>query len=156
MVWCHAALASDRYYSLHSELYLRARQYAEDDEVNGSGEKILTLSHCQAWILISVYELQMTFIPRAWLSIEKASRISLMLGLNRLDGLNQGIKLPMSSPTDWVEKEEHRRVFWMAFCLDQSVNIGTGWPMTIKEDDVYFYFFPSLLGYCDYSLTLTD
>jgi hypothetical protein len=150
MIWCHAALVSDSYYSLHREFYQRARQYAEADEMNGCGEGIMTLSHCQAWILISMYELKMALIPRAWLSIEKASRISLMLGLNRLDGLNHGIKLPIPSPTDWVEKEERRRVFWMAFCLDQSVNIGTGWPMIINEDDVCFFLFPFFRGDCDY------
>ncbi|KAF3400528.1 hypothetical protein DPV78_005064 [Talaromyces pinophilus] len=88
---------SDRYYSLHHDFYQRARQYAEVDEMNwlwGGDNDLISMPSMDSHI--------------------HASRSSLMLGLNRLDGLNHDIKFPMPSPTDWVEKEERRRVFWMA------------------------------------------
>jgi hypothetical protein len=128
MMWCHAALFSDRYYSLHDELYQRARQYAELDKTTGTfGQGVVNLSYCQAWILISIYESRMVFIPRAWVSIDKASRLSSTIGLDQSDGRT-------SPPKDWVEREERRRVFWMAFCIDLYRSIATGRPMATPDD----------------------
>ncbi|KAJ5813643.1 uncharacterized protein N7503_000393 [Penicillium pulvis] len=153
MIWCHASLFCDRYYSFHSEFYQRARQYAEVDETTESfGRGIVTLSHCQAWILMSIYELRMVLIPRAWVSIGKACSLSLIIGLNQLDGPSQSVKLCMPPPKDWVEGEERRRVFWMAFCIDQYASIATGRPMLINETDVC----APLLDYHDLSMALTD
>ncbi|KAJ6003086.1 hypothetical protein N7451_005633 [Penicillium sp. IBT 35674x] len=137
MIWCHAALFCDEYYSFHGEFYQRARKYAELDETTESlGHGIVTLSHCQAWILMSIYELRMVLIPRAWVSIGNASSLSLNIGLNLLDGPSQRVKMCMPSPKDWVEGEERRRVFWMAFCIDQYASIATGRPMLINETDI--------------------
>ncbi|KAJ5560329.1 hypothetical protein N7513_002728, partial [Penicillium frequentans] len=136
MIWCHAALCCDRYYSFHSEFYQCARKYAEVDETTESfGHGIVTLSHCQAWILMSIYELRMVLLPRAWVSVGKASSLSLIIGLNQLDGPSQSVKMCMPPPKDWVEGEERRRVFWMAFCIDQYASIATGRPMLIDETD---------------------
>lgn len=153
MIWCHAALLCDTYYSLHSEFYQRARKYAEIDETTRSfGHGMVTLSHFQAWVLISIYELRMVLIPRAWISIGKASSLSLTIGLNQLDGPSQGVKTCMPPPKDWVEGEERRRVFWMAFCIDQYASIATGRPMLINETDVC----TPLLDWHDLPRALTD
>lgn len=137
MIWCHAALVSDRYYPLHGELYRCALKHAELDEKTESVRQgVVAVSHCQTWILISIYELRMTFIPRAWVSIGKTSRLALTTGLNQMHGPTQGVEMCISPPTDWVEREERRRVFWMAFCIDQYAMVGTGRPSTINETDV--------------------
>ncbi|CAI7665399.1 unnamed protein product [Penicillium pancosmium] len=136
MIWCHAASISDKYYGLHNHFYHRARKYAEMDEMKGFGENIITLSHCQTWILIGSYEFRMIYFPRAWLSVGKAARLALMMGLNRLDGTGLDVKQSMFPPKDWTEREERRRTFWMAFCTDRYASIGTGWPMVIDENDI--------------------
>jgi hypothetical protein len=59
-----------------------------------------------------------------------------MMGLNRLDGSGIDVKQSMLPPKDWTEREERRRVFWMAFCTDRYASIGTGWPLVIDEHDV--------------------
>lgn len=59
-----------------------------------------------------------------------------MLGMHRLDGPDFDLKQILLPPRDWVEKEERRRTFWMAFCMDRYSTIGTGWPMAIDEADV--------------------
>lgn len=46
------------------------------------------------------------------------------------------MKQCLPPPKDWTEREERRRTFWMAFCEDRYVSIGTGWPMTIDERDI--------------------
>ncbi|KAJ5732677.1 Transcription factor [Penicillium malachiteum] len=136
MMWCHAASVSDKYYFLHNHFYQRARKYAESDEMKGFGEAIVTLGHCQTWILIGAYEFRMIYFPRAWLSVGKATRLALMMGLNRLDGTGIDVKQSMLPPKDWTEREERRRVFWMAFCTDRYASIGTGWPLVIDESDI--------------------
>ena len=136
MIWCHAAAVSDKYYFLHHHFYQRARKYAEADEMKGFGESIITLSHCQTWILISTYEFKMIYFPRAWLSVGKAARLALMMGLNRLDGAGLEVKQCLPLQKDWTESEERRRVFWLAFCTDRYASVGTGWPVIIDESDV--------------------
>ena len=136
MIWCHAASVTDKYSSLHSIFYERARKYAELDELEGLGERVVSIAHCQTWVLIGTYEFKMMFLPRAWLSVGKAARLATMLGLCGIDedGLNVKQTLPPSK--DWSEKEERRRVFWMAFCLDRYASVGTGWPVSFDERDV--------------------
>ncbi|KAJ5305042.1 Exosome complex exonuclease dis3 [Penicillium atrosanguineum] len=136
MMWCHAASISDKYFFLHNHFYQRARKYAELDEMKGFGETIISLAHCQTWILIGTYEFRMIYFPRAWLSVGKAARLALMMGLNRLDGAGLDVKQSMLPPKDWTEREERRRVFWFAFCTDRYASIGTGWPLAIDEGDV--------------------
>ncbi|GFF25390.1 uncharacterized transcriptional regulatory protein C530.05 [Aspergillus udagawae] len=136
MTWCHAAAVSEKYSNLHALFYRRARKYAELDEMKGFGESIVSLAHCQTWILISAYEFKMMYFPRAWLSSGKATRLALMMGLNRLDGLGAEVKQSMPPARDWTEKEERRRTFWVAFCVDRYASAGTGWPVIIDEKDV--------------------
>ncbi|KAK5797763.1 hypothetical protein VI817_004054 [Penicillium citrinum] len=136
MIWCHAASVSDKYYGLHNHFYQRARKYTELDEMKGFGENIITLAHCQTWILIGSYEFRMIYFPRAWLSVGKACRLALMMGFNRLDGVGLDVKQSMFPPKDWTEREERRRTFWMAFCTDRYASIGTGWPVVIDENDI--------------------
>ncbi|KNG90830.1 C6 transcription factor Prf [Aspergillus nomiae NRRL 13137] len=136
MIWCHAALVSEKYNPLHPAFYERARKYAEADEMKGYGAGILSLSHAQTWLLITAYEYKMMFFPRAWLSCGKASRLAIMLGLHQLDSPNPQAKQCFMPSTDWVEKEERRRVFWMTFCIDKFATIGTGWPVGVDEAEV--------------------
>ncbi|KAE8375117.1 fungal-specific transcription factor domain-containing protein [Aspergillus bertholletiae] len=136
ITWCQAASVSEKHSNLHALFYQRARKYAELDEMKGLGENILSLPYCQTWLLIGTYEFRMMFFPRAWLSVGKASRLALMLGLNRLDGMGLEVKQSLPPARDWTEKEERRRVFWMAFCVDRFASVGTGWPVLIDERDV--------------------
>ncbi|KAL4881545.1 fungal-specific transcription factor domain-containing protein [Aspergillus karnatakaensis] len=136
IVWCHAAATSEKYSNLHSLFYQRARKYAELDQMKGLGESVLTLAHCQTWLLIGCYEYKMMFFPRAWLSTGVAARLAVMLGLHRLDGDGLEVKQCLPPPRDWTEKEERRRVFWMTFSIDRYASIGTGWPTCIDERDI--------------------
>lgn len=136
IMWCNAASISDKYFFLHNHFYQRARKYAEVDEMKGFGENIVSLAHCQTWIFIGIYEFRMIYFPRAWLSVGKAARLALMLGLNRLDGASLDVKQSILPPKDWTEREERRRVFWGAFATDRYSSVGTGWPLLIDENDI--------------------
>lgn len=136
IMWCHAAMASDKYSFLHEEFYRRARKYAEMDEMKGYGESIISTAHCQCLLLIGTYEFKRMFFPRAWLSVGKAARLALMMSFNRIDAPDHDGKQCSSPPRDFSEKEERRRVFWLSYCADRYASIGTGWPMIIDEKDI--------------------
>jgi hypothetical protein len=135
-IWTLAASISDDHGHIQTHLYHKARKYLEDSEMKGHGEGIISVAACQAWILVTTYEFKLMYFPRAWMSTGRAVRLAQMMGLHRLDGSGLEVKQCLPAPKDWIEREERRRTFWMAFCLDRYASIGTGWPMTIEEKDV--------------------
>jgi Fungal specific transcription factor domain len=137
-IWCMAASVSDKYSALTDHFYRRSRKYAEMDEMRGHGEAIITIAHCQAWVLLSLFDFKNMNFPRAWQGTHRAASLALMMGLNRLDGAGLDVKQCLPPPRDWTEREERRRTYWMCFCADRYASIGTGWPMTIDESDVSF------------------
>ncbi len=74
------------------------------------------------------------------MSVGRAARLALMMGLNRVDGDAVDVKQALPPPRDLTEIEERRRTFWMAYCVDRYASIGTGWPMAIDERDVRLCF----------------
>ena len=70
------------------------------------------------------------------MSVGRAGRMVLMMGLNRVDGVGLDVKQCLPPPRDWTEREERRRTFWMSYAIDRYASIGTGWPMVIDERDV--------------------
>jgi len=136
IMWTLAASVTDKYEALQEHFYQRARKYAQMDEMKGHGESTITLAHCQSWILTCTYEFKAMYFPRAWLSAGRAVRLAQMMQLHRLDGAGLDVKQCLPPPKDWTEREERRRTFWMAYCVDRYASIGTGWPMTIDERDI--------------------
>lgn len=135
-MWALACSVTDKFSSYGEIFYQRARKYAERDEMKSQGEAFLTVGHAQCWILISTYEFKVMYFPRAWMSTGRATRLSQMLGLHRVDGVGLDVKNSLPPANDWTDKEERRRTFWSAYCNDRYNSIGTGWPMLIDERDV--------------------
>jgi hypothetical protein len=135
-MWTHACAVTSKYAAYTEHFYQRSRKYAEQDEMRGHGEGIITLAHCQTWTLLACYEFRMMYFPRAWMSIGRASRLAQMMGLHRQDRLGLDVKQTLPPPRDWTDREERRRTFWMAYCQDRYASIGTGWPMTFDEADI--------------------
>lgn len=142
-MWCMAASVSDTFCGHQDILYRRARKYVELDEMRGQGEGIVSVGHAQTWSLLSMYEFKMMYFPRAWMSVARACRLALMMGLNRMDGVGIDVKQCLLPPKDWTEREERRRAFWMAYCCDRFASVGTGWPMIVDERDVRIGTVPS-------------
>ncbi|KAH0293230.1 hypothetical protein KCU62_g1426, partial [Aureobasidium sp. EXF-3399] len=136
-VWTLGASSHPKYEDMVDTLYRRARHYLERDEMSGVGEKMINIATVQAWQCIAAFEFKMMYFPRAWLSTGRTARLALMMGLHRVDGPNIDVKQCLPPPKDWIEKEERRRLFWMTFAGDRYASIGTGWPMTIDETDIY-------------------
>ncbi|KAK4560456.1 hypothetical protein LTR86_005652 [Recurvomyces mirabilis] len=136
IMWANAAAVTDKYEALQEHFYQRARKYLQQDEMKGHGENMITIAHCQTWLLVATYEFKAMYFPRAWMSSGRGSRMAQMMGLHRMDGAGLDVKQCLPPPKDWTEREERRRTFWMAFAVDRYSSIGTGWPMSIEEGDI--------------------
>lgn len=136
IMWSLSAALLDKYRHLEEYCYREAKRHMQADEMNGYGETSVSVAHCQTWILISHYEIKRALFPRAWPSIGQAVRFSQMLQLHRLDDPQLHAKQVAPNPNEWVEKEERRRIFWLAYCLDRYAGMGTGWPLMVDEDDI--------------------
>ncbi|KAL2019245.1 hypothetical protein VTK56DRAFT_9972 [Thermocarpiscus australiensis] len=135
-MWTLASSVTDKFQNLKDLFYQRSRKYLESDYIKGYGEHMISVAHAQTHILLAWYELRWMYFPRAWMSTGSAVRLCQMTGLHRLDGAGLDVKQCLPPPRDWTEREERRRTFWMAFCLDRFASIGTGWPMAIDEKDI--------------------
>ncbi|RYP64284.1 hypothetical protein DL771_008843 [Monosporascus sp. 5C6A] len=135
-VWTLACSNAEKYADLKELFYHRARKYVEADYIKGYGEHMISVAHAQTHALLASYEFKMMYFPRAWQSTGQAVRLCQMIGLHRLDHSGLEVKQCLPGPRDWTEREERRRTFWMAFCMDRYASIGTGWPLSIDERDV--------------------
>lgn len=73
------------------------------------------------------------------MSSARCCRLVQILGLNRLDGIDGNLPATLGPAADWIELEERRRVFWVAFSIDAQSSIATGWPSLINTEDVSFF-----------------
>jgi hypothetical protein len=135
-MWALAATVDEKYLSYRTHFYRKARKAIDDLELLGHGERIGTVAAIATWNIISCYEFKLMYFPRAWMSTGRASRLAQMMGLHRVDSSAVDVKQCLPEPADWIEKEERRRVFWVAFVQDRYASIGTGWPMVVDERDV--------------------
>lgn len=136
IMWAHACAMVPRYRSSADQFYQKSRKYLEQDEMKGHGESFISMAHAQAWVMISTYEFKSMYFPRAWMSCGRATRMCQLMGLHRQDRVGLDVKQTMAPPKDWIEREERRRIFWLAYCQDRYASIGTGWPMAIDERDI--------------------
>ncbi|KAJ9653433.1 hypothetical protein H2198_007381 [Neophaeococcomyces mojaviensis] len=136
IMWAHACAMIPQYKSSAEQFYQKSRKYLDQDEMKGHGESFISIQHAQAWTLVATYEFKTMYFPRAWMSCGRATRMAQLMGLHRQDRVGLDVKQTMPPPKDWIEREERRRTFWMAFCQDRYASIGTGWPMAIDERDI--------------------
>lgn len=135
-MWTIAASLSENYTGIEDILYQRARRYIDAEEMKGFGHAFVTVYHVQTWVLIGCYEAKKTFFSRSWMSAGRTIRLANMLGLYRIDGEAPGVKTILPPAKDWIELEERRRTFWVAFYVDRWSSSGTGWPMMIDEKEI--------------------
>ncbi|KXJ97487.1 hypothetical protein Micbo1qcDRAFT_8179 [Microdochium bolleyi] len=130
-VWALASNGDLKYHKFHDVFYQRARRYLEADEMKGHGEHFITLAHAQAWCLVATDEARSMLFTRAAMSSARATQLSYMMGLHRLDCGPEDTSPTLAPPKDWAELEERRRTFWGVFCIDSHCSISTGWPHLI-------------------------
>lgn len=133
-----AATQSSQFQHIRATLYSETLEKLEALERSRSAldDKTSSLEQIQAWILVSVYEFMQVNFYRAWTSAGRAIRQVQLMKLNQVDassGSNEDLEL---NSDEFVEKEERRRTFWAAFCLDRLSCALEGLPLTLNEQAV--------------------
>ncbi|KAI9819302.1 MAG: hypothetical protein M1827_007459 [Pycnora praestabilis] len=135
------ASSTEEYTLLEKHCYRRSRADLEMIERQEDGGRLINLQVLQACLLIALYEIKRQNFARAWMSIGRAIRLTLMLGLHKMDLNGPSLSSPGFQPglpatQDWTEIEERRRTFWVAFNLDWYASIRSGSSMTIEESEI--------------------
>ncbi|XPT03009.1 Ascochitine biosynthesis cluster transcriptional regulator [Ascochyta lentis] len=128
-MWTLAALQSAQYRYLQETLYRSCTQMLTSICLSDSGQDPFDTEQIQAWLLITVYELMRSFHRQAWMSVGRAFRLLQLLRYHELD--NPALGIPEGQ--DFIEREEQRRAFWMAYVLDHLFGVSNNWPITLNE-----------------------
>ncbi|RYP37533.1 hypothetical protein DL768_010853 [Monosporascus sp. mg162] len=135
-MWTMAAALSSQFQHLRHILYARTLEQLRSLEAAEFPDESedARLDQAKAWILITIYEFMQDTIQRAWASSGRAIRLVQLLKLNRLDDTDANLDAGFGvHPDILVKKEEKRRTFWMAFCLDRFSCALDGLPLTLTE-----------------------
>ena len=130
-IWLQAAAASAQYQNLCDPLYHDTRRSLEGLETMDTNVDSVDIEQVQAWLLLAVYEFMRIDFRRGWMSAGRAFRLIQLMRLHEID--MPSLSLPQGS---WIETEEKRRTFWMAYSMDRFVSIRKGWPLTLSEQVV--------------------
>lgn len=133
-MWTLAASASAQFHNMRESLHACGRSNLEALDHNEQFVSDAALEAAQAWLLITHYELRYMQYQRAWITAGRAFRIVQISKLHQIDAINS---TDMSLESEvWVECEEKRRTFWLAYCLDRFINFRNRGPLTLQEEVV--------------------
>ena len=129
-MWALATSASAQPQMVGDMLYHSAIQHLEKLEAKGNTHQLIDIMHVQAWLLLAFYEFMRVDFRRGWMSAGRAFRLIQLMGLHELDLSDISLTIPTM---DWVDTEERRRTFWLAYSLDRFVSLSNGAPWTLSE-----------------------
>ena len=136
-MWALATSLSAQFQHIRDILYRDSRRMLEALELEDDRMESVDIKQAQAWILLTFYEFMRTNHRRGWNSAGRALRLVQLMRLYEID--NSDNVVPQQdgmAQMDWIETEERRRTFWMAYSLDRFVSLRNGWPLTIHEQVV--------------------
>ncbi|KAK2023933.1 hypothetical protein LX32DRAFT_570781 [Colletotrichum zoysiae] len=108
-----------------SDLYILTRSLCSSVELAG----FVSLQLIQCLVLLTAFELSHAIYPAAYLTIGRAARLGLLMGLCR----RQTPPLFKSAET-WTLREEQRRTWWAVFILERFIHIEpSGLPFATPE-----------------------
>ncbi|KAI1427792.1 fungal-specific transcription factor domain-containing protein [Xylaria sp. FL1777] len=130
-LWTAAAAASAHYQGMGELLYYEARRLIRDPEECLSNPAATEIEYVQAWLLLAIHELMFIDFRRGWISAGRAFRLIQLDWARYTDDLGSNC-----APAQWIETEQKRRTFWMAYCLDRFVSLRSGSPPTFSEQNI--------------------
>lgn len=101
----------------------------DDLDSRGPNSTKAEIEQIQAWLLLAIHEFMFIDYRRGWVSAGRAFRL-IQLDWYCEKGAGDG---DCESEQDWVEAEQHRRTFWMAYCLDRFISLLGRSPLTFDE-----------------------
>jgi hypothetical protein len=133
-MWTLAALLSAQFRDMVETLYQETKQMLERLTVDGeeSSSNVAT-ELAQTWVLVAIFESMRTYHRRAWMSVGRAFRLVQAMHYHEIDSPidRRGTSSPQEG--DFIQVEEKRRVFWMAYFLDHIISLRDDWPITLNE-----------------------
>lgn len=130
-MWTLAASVSAQFENVGDSLYRDTQRMLEVVESKATNIESIDIEQVQACILLAIYDLMRTDYRRGWMTAGRAFRLVQLMRLYEIDVPNS-----MATQTDWIETEEKRRTFWMAYSLDRFISIRNGGPLTLSEQVV--------------------
>ncbi|KAF7373012.1 hypothetical protein MSAN_00508600 [Mycena sanguinolenta] len=125
---------SSRYYADKSEIYPIAMHFAKRSAANALNEGWKTIELCQAYLLLSIYAVQMPNWEQdcSWLFTGVAIRLATELNLNQ-----EPIGTAAQADEKWERELLNRTRVWMnCFIMDHFIATQSGKPPAIKSDYV--------------------
>ncbi|CEJ81464.1 hypothetical protein VHEMI01586 [[Torrubiella] hemipterigena] len=138
-MWAVAAAVSSQFRQLADKLADGAIQMLNHLSVVSQDINTITpLAQIQAWLLIAHYELLCKSDRQAMLTAGRAIRLVQLARLHELDADEDQFTTPASCPAldadTFVEMEEQRRTFWLAYSFDRFCLLRNNWHSSIPEE----------------------
>ncbi|KAL2838526.1 hypothetical protein BJY01DRAFT_34101 [Aspergillus pseudoustus] len=130
-MWTLSALLSTQFRDMVDPLYHETKRMLEELTMDGDEDKsIIETELAQASVLLVTFESMRAYHRRAWMSASRAFRLVQAMHYHEIDipGDKRGL-----ATGDFIEVEEKRRVFWMAYFLDHVISLRDDWPITLNE-----------------------
>lgn len=104
------------------------------ESLESEDDTFISIEHVQARILILIYDFMRMNHQRGWMSAGRCFRLIQLMRLHELDSPNSAVRQKIApNAEDWVQQEEKRRAFWMAYSLDVFISVPGEWPLTLHE-----------------------
>ncbi|KAL3456657.1 fungal-specific transcription factor domain-containing protein [Aspergillus heterothallicus] len=130
-MWTLAALLSTQFRDMVDTLYGETKRMLENLTADGDEDKnSIGTELAQASVLVVTFESMRTYHRRAWMSAGRAFRLVQAMHYHEIDDPADKRGLAIG---DFIEVEEKRRVFWMAYFLDHIISLRDDWPITLNE-----------------------
>ncbi|KAI1410605.1 hypothetical protein F5Y13DRAFT_181286 [Hypoxylon sp. FL1857] len=129
-MWTLASSVSAHYQNIGDTLYRYTRRSLESLDSKCMGLAMTEMEQVQAWLLLAIHEFMCVDFSRGWVSAGRAFRLIQLNWLQYSDGSDVSL-----GQTDWVDAEQKRRTFWLAYCLDRFVSVRNNSPMTFSEQN---------------------
>ncbi|KAJ5115657.1 hypothetical protein N7456_000005 [Penicillium angulare] len=97
------------------------------DRLTAQDTITLHIEYAQACILIVYYDLMKENFRRGWISAGRCIRVVQLMRLFEVD--RPQAKADRHS---WIEHEEKRRAFWIAYSLDIFISLRGEWPLSLS------------------------
>lgn len=132
-MWTLSMALSSQFESSRELFYNETRQMLETLDLADDDLQPVRIEQVQAWLLVAFYELARASYRRASISAGRAFRLVQLARLHEVDSPGNSLE-----DEDAVAREERRRTFWVAYCLDRLSCLRSRCPLTLTEEVVCF------------------
>ncbi|KAF7596103.1 hypothetical protein BBP40_003365 [Aspergillus hancockii] len=132
-MWTLVTLLSMQFRDLTEPLYRETKQMLESLSSGSTDQTGCETELAQTWVLVATFESMRASNREAWMSAGRAFRFIQGMGYHEIDSLSNAKGVHTGLGDGFIETEEKRRVFWMAYFLDHLFSIRNDWPITLNE-----------------------